>query len=417
MNKILFLFLLSSALLSCSHDDDATNDADYYNISARTSAGGETTIYSITTNAYNSPAPNLSANDLQNHFAGDLLFGAHFVTAPAEVNPGLGPLLNNTACINCHPRDGRAMHPTDINSANGLLVRASIPGTDAHGGPVPVTGFGLQIQNRAISGYMPEAKYQVTYIAKSETLSDGRVVELRKPVITLTNPYISLPANVMLSTRLGTPIFGLGLLEAIPEADILAHQDINDADGDGISGKANFVWNPQTNQTELGRFGWKANTATIAVQCASAYLEDMGITSPLFINESGYGQSNGNDGINDDPEITAETLQSVALYCKTLGVPAARNLTNSNVKAGAKIFDQIDCTKCHTPKQITGTSAISALSNQTFYPYTDLLLHDMGDDLADNRPGFYGVGNRMENEAIMGNRIDQSRERPYGFPA
>ena len=388
------------ALFSCSHDD--ADEQDYFDINERAKAGGETTIYSTTTNAYSSPAPNLSGSDLDNHFVGDLLFEDSFVTAPAIVNPGLGPLMNNTACINCHPRDGRAKHPTDINSANGLLIRASIPGTDLHGGPVAVPGFGFQIQNRAISGYAPEASYQVTYTQKSETLSDGKTIVLRKPSITLINPYISLPAGVMLSTRLGTPIFGLGLLDEIPEANIIARQDINDSNADGISGKANYVWDPQTNQTVLGRFGWKANTGTIIVQCAAAYNEDMGITNALFSNESGYLQTNGSDGFGDDPELPLTTLQEIALYCKTLGVPAARNLSNPNVKNGAKVFTQIDCAKCHTPKQVTGSSAISALSNQTFFPYTDLLLHDMGDDLADNRPDFLANGNEWKTRPLWG---------------
>jgi CxxC motif-containing protein (DUF1111 family) len=402
IKKISLLILLSATLFSCSHDDDATVDGNYIDISERANAGGATTIYSTTTNAFSSPAPNLSGSDLDNHFVGDLLFEDSFVTAPAQVNPGLGPLMNNSACINCHPRDGRAKHPTDVNSANGLLIRASLPGIGEHGGSVPVPGFGLQIQNRSISGYAAEASYQVSYTEKSETLSDGRVVVLRKPNITLINPYIPLPAGVMLSTRLGTPIFGLGLLEEIPEANILARQDVNDSNGDGISGKANYVWNPQTNQTELGRFGWKANTATVIVQCASAYLEDMGITSPLFTNESGHGQTNGNDNINDDPEISQETMQAIALYCKTLGVPAARNLNNTNVKNGSVVFDQIDCAKCHVPKQLTGNSAITSLSNQKFFPYTDLLLHDMGIDLADNRPDFLASGTEWKTRPLWG---------------
>jgi len=398
---ILSIVLLSITFFSCNSEDNATEE-DYFDISERANSGGATTIFSTTTNAFSSPAPNLSASDLGNHFVGDLLFEDSFVTAPAEVNPGLGPLMNNSACINCHPRDGRAKHPTNINSANGLLVRASIPGIDEHGGPMPVPGFGLQIQNRAISGYAFEATYQVNYTEKSETLSDGRVVVLRKPIVTLSNPYMSLPSGTMLSTRLGTPIFGLGLLEEIPEANILALQDVNDANGDGISGKANYVWDPQTNQIVLGRFGWKANTGTIIMQCASAYVEDMGITSPFFMNETGHGQTNGSDGINDDPEISMQTLQEIALYCKTLAVPGARNLTNPNVKNGAKIFEQIDCAKCHVPKQVTGNTAITALSNQKFFPYTDLLLHDMGEDLADNRPDFLASGTEWKTRPLWG---------------
>lgn len=399
IRKLYLLPLLSVVLFSCSED----HDSEYENIdlSERINAGGETTIFSTTTNAFSSPAPNLSAAEMDNHFEGDLLFEASFVTAPALVNPGLGTIYNNSACINCHPRDGRAKHPTNVNSANGLLMRASIFGTDDHGGPVPVPGFGLQIQNRAVSGYAPEAAYIVTYTTHTETFADGTTVTLRKPDITLSNPYIALPSGVMLSTRLGTPIFGLGLLEEIPETNITSLQDINDADGDGISGKANFVWNPFTNKTELGRFGWKANTASIIVQCAGAYVEDMGITNPIFTLESGHGQSNG--GVpGTEPEVDMVTLEKVALYCKTLGVPAARNTDKQSVKNGAKLFAQLDCAKCHVPKQVSGNSSVAALSNQTFFPYTDLLLHDMGEGLADNRPDFMASGTEWKTRPLWG---------------
>ncbi len=399
MKKILLLLLLSVALFSCSNDDAGS---DYIEIADRLYAGGETTIFSATSNSYSTPAPNLSAEDLQTHLDGDFQFEALFITAPATINQGLGPIFNNSSCIACHPRDGRAKHPTNINLANGLLVRASIFGTDEHGGPVPVPGFGLQIQNRAINGYTPEATLNVTYTESTETLADGTTVVLRKPNVTLSDPYIPLPAGVMLSTRLAPPVFGLGLLEAIPDSDILAAQDISDSNGDGISGKANMVWNPISNQMSVGRFGWKANTASLSHQCAAAYVEDMGITNYMFQNESGYGQTNGNDGITDDPEITENALNQVVMYCRTLGVPAPRNVEASNIKRGAKIFEDLQCAKCHTLKQTTGPSAISALSYQTFFPYTDMLLHDMGDGLADNRPDFLASGTEWKTRPLWG---------------
>ncbi|HLA55652.1 MAG TPA: di-heme oxidoredictase family protein [Flavobacterium sp.] len=397
--RILLLLVLSATLFSCNNED---SESDYINIDDRLNAGGETTIFSATSNSFALPAPNLSDADYESHLAGDFQFESTFITAPATINQGLGPIFNNNSCVTCHPRDGRAKHPTNINAANGLLVRASIFGTDEHGGPVPVPGFGLQIQNRAITGYTPEAVLNATYVESTETLADGTQITLRKPIVTLSNPYIALPAGVMLSTRLAPPVFGLGLLEAIPEANLVAAQDINDSNGDGISGKANYVWDSQLQQTLIGRFGWKANTATLVSQCAAAYVEDMGITSYMFQNESGWQQSNGNDGITDDPEITPEVLNSVVLYCRTLGVPAPRNIDKENVKRGAKIFEQIDCAKCHTPKQQTGNSAITALKMQTFYPYTDLLLHDMGTELADNRPDYLASGTEWKTRPLWG---------------
>lgn len=403
IKKYIALSLLGMTLLSCSNNDgDAAEYENIPDLNDRLMAGGETTVFLATSNAFSTPAPNLDPQSLGLHLSGDVQFESIFVTAPANVNSGLGPIFNNSSCIACHPRDGRSAFPLIINNRSGLLVRASIPGLDAHGGPLAAPGFGLQIQNQALFGYTPEAAYQVTFEERTETLADGTVITLKKPIITLTNPYTPFPAGMMLSPRIGTPVFGLGLLEAIPEANILALQDINDNNGDGISGKANYVWDPVLQQTVLGRFGWKANTGTILVQCAAAYVEDMGITNYVFPNETGHNQSNGQDGLNDDPEITNEVLDQVALYCKTLAVPAPRNISNRQVREGAGIFERIGCAQCHTPKQTTGFSPIAALSNQTIFPYSDLLLHDMGEGLADNRPDFLASGSEWKTRPLWG---------------
>ncbi|HMI07137.1 MAG TPA: di-heme oxidoredictase family protein [Flavobacterium sp.] len=408
IRKVFLMASMGFALASCSDNDGDELYVDpNVDLSERLYAGGETTIFSATSISFRTPAPNLSAADLEAHIIGDALFENVYVSAPANVNQGLGPIFNNSSCISCHPNDGRAGFPDNILMRSGLLVRASIPGTDAHGGPNPAPGFGLQIQNQAIFGYNAEAQYQAVFTEVNETLADGTVVHLRKPSITLINPYTGLPAGMMLSTRMGPPVFGLGLLEAIPETDILANQDINDSNSDGISGKANYVWDPQANQTVLGRFGWKANTGSLMVQCAAALVEDMGITNPIFQNESGFDQSNGQDGLTDDPEIAQATLNQIVLYCRTLGVPAPRNIQSTNVRQGATVFEQIDCAKCHMPKQKTGSNTISALTNQTFFPYTDLLLHDMGEGLADNRPDFLASGSEWKTRPLWGIGLTQ----------
>lgn len=396
-------FLLASlglTLLSCDkNDDESYIDID---LSERMYAGGETTIFSATSIAFRTPAPNLSVADLQMHLMGDTQFEAVFVTAPALVNSGLGSIFNNSSCISCHPNDGRPNFPANLNSRSGLLMRASIFGQDEHGGPNPVPGFGVQIQNQAVFGFLPEARYQAAFIEKTETLADGTVIVLQKPVISLVDPYTNLPGGLMLSPRIATPVFGLGLLEAITEQDILANQDINDANGDGISGKANYVWDPYLRQTVLGRFGWKANTGTLLVQCTAAYVEDMGITNYVFPNETGHNQSNGQDGRDDDPEIPQSIVDQVVLYCKTLAVPGARNINSKSVKEGARLFESLECSKCHIPKQVTGPSSISALAYQTIYPYSDMLLHDMGDDLADDRPDFLATGREWKTRPLWG---------------
>jgi CxxC motif-containing protein (DUF1111 family) len=152
----------------------------------------------------------------------------------------------------------------------------------------------------------------------------------------------------------------------------------------------------------IGRFGWKANTATLSHQCAAAFVEDMGITNYMFTDESGFGQSNGNDGLSDDPEIAAQVLDQVIMYCRTLGVPAPRNVDAANVQRGAKLFNDLQCAACHSPRQVSGPSPISALAYQTFYPYTDMLLHDMGDGLADNRPDFQASGSEWKTRPLWG---------------
>lgn len=398
--KMLSIFCVSFFILSCEQNDES----DYLSIdlSERSYAGGKTTIFLATSTAFGMPAPNLSVSDLEMHLLGDAQFEAMFVTAPADVNSGLGPIFNNSSCISCHPNDGRPNFPVNLANRSGLLMRASIFGQDENGGPNPVPGFGLQIQNQAIFGFTPEARYEATFIEKKETFADGTVVVLQKPVITLVNPYTSLPAGLMLSPRIATPVFGLGLLEVIPEQNILARQDINDTDGDGISGKANYVWDPVERRTILGRFGWKANTGTLLVQCTAAYVEDMGITNYVFSRETGHGQSNGGDGRDDDPEIQRPIVDQVVLYCQTLAVPGARNINSKSVKEGARLFESLECSKCHTPKQMTGPSPISALAFQTIYPYTDMLLHDMGEDLADGRPDFLASGREWKTRPLWG---------------
>ncbi|SFU29012.1 CxxC motif-containing protein, DUF1111 family [Pustulibacterium marinum] len=371
-------------------------------LAERYDAGGATTVYLTSSNAFSTPASNLSGEDLDLHLFGDVEFEAAFVTAPAEVNGGIGTIFNNTSCISCHPKDGRSAFPTNINSLSGFFLRISAEGTDEHGGPNPMTGYGTQVQNQAIFGYEPEAKFQVSYTQIVETLADGTEVVLQKPNYNLVENYIPFESTPLLSPRLAPPVFGLGLLEAISETSILVNEDVNDVDGDGISGKANYVFDASTQSMQLGRFGWKANTASILEQCAGAYNHDMGITNYLFPTETGYGQTNGYDGLDDDAEITDDILDAVAFYCKTIAVPAPRNLENESVLRGAAIFDALDCAKCHVPSMQTGSSDITALSNQTIWPYSDMLLHDMGEELADNRPDFLANGQEWKTRPLWG---------------
>ncbi len=299
--KYVFLLAVVFILNSCKKEKELEIDKQE---NPRKLSGGATTIDQPNSFAFSSPAPNLSGLNLDQHLAGDAAFEQVFVTPPVVVNQGLGPIFNNNSCIACHPKDGRAPHPNNLNGFTGLFIRASILGTGVHGGPNPVPGFGGQIQQNAVLGTQAEAEFSVSYSFTTVTMDDGETVILRKPVYYLTSTYVPLPAQTMLSPRVGPPVFGLGLLEAIPEANIVALSDINDDNRDGISGKPNYVWNEQTNCLELGRFGWKGINPTVLQQCAGAYNDDMGVTNPYFPVESSFGQSNFTDNLLNDPELS-----------------------------------------------------------------------------------------------------------------
>lgn len=207
---------------------------------------------------------------------------------------------------------------------------------------------------------------------------------------------------MQISPRVANQIIGLGLLEAIPESTILAFADENDSNNDGISGRPNYVHDFATNSTQLGRFGWKSNQPNVRQQVASALSGDMGITSSLFPNESGpTGVDLSTIPNGGTPEISEINLNRMALYSQTLAVPARRDYTEQNVLKGKKTFETIQCTACHIPKIQTGaTHAVVALRNQTIRPYTDLLLHDMGEQLSDNASDFKATGSEWRTQPL-----------------
>lgn len=395
---VCLIFIFASLLTSCNDKDESSA----LEVVEGELAGGSTTVFESGSMAFAIPAPNLNAKNLANHMAGDVDFEATFVSNPSPINGGLGPIFNNNSCIACHTTDGRANFPADINALSGIFLKVSVAGKDLHGGPVAVAGFGTQLQHQSLYGFEAEAKLKVTFEDSVVMFADGATAELRKPIIEITNPYAPLPAGVLTSPRIGMPVFGLGLLEAISESDILALADVNDLDGDGISGKPNYVWNPITQKHELGRFGWKAGTATVLLQSAGAYNEDMGLTNPLKPIENSSGQTNG-DPTSTKIDVLQETLDMVTLYCQTLGVPAARNLSDPEVVKGRKVFDQLKCNSCHTPSFTTGNHAeLAEMSNQKIFPYSDMLLHDMGEGLADNREEFEASGTEWKTRPLWG---------------
>ena len=350
-------------------------------------SAGDETIFDATSKAFGGMFPTISGYDEHVHILGDLVFNQTFVTAPAPIHSGLGPIFNNTGCINCHHNDGIGL-PTAGDLQSSLLVRISLPGEDTHGGPVPVPGYGLQLQDKAVYGISPECKVNISYTYNDLSFADGEDYELMKPSYTLSNLYTPISGSYLLSPRLAPPMIGLGLLEAVPESEIVALADPNDTNGDGIKGVANYVWDVKTQSIQLGRFGWKANTASIITQVASAFNQDMGITTSLLPVENSYGQIQY-DGLKDDPELPDSLLNAVKYYAQTLGVPARRNTTDATVMRGEQLFMLAKCGVCHKQTLTTGINvAFPGISNQVIHPYTDMLVHDMGPGLADGRPDY-----------------------------
>ena len=315
---------------------------------------------------------------------------------------GLGPFLNATNCSACHAGDGRGK--PDLN--NGLLFRLSIPGMGFHGEPMPEPHYGDQLSHHSVFGVQNEGKVEILYEEINGMFADGEAYTLRKPKYEFTQlAYGPMASDVMVSPRVGPQVYGLGLLESIPESEILQRVDENDADGDGISGKANAVWDCKEGRTTLGRFGWKANQPSLRQQLSSAFIGDMGLTTSLFPNENLTGAQKtlyGNLPNGGFPEVKDSIMEQLLFYQKCLAVPGRRDMGNPDVIIGKQLFDQLACGKCHVQKYRTGPSEVAALSLQTIYPFTDLLLHDMGEGLADHRPDFLATGTEWRTPPLWG---------------
>lgn len=379
-------------------------------------SGGSFTVLDASTQAFKQSIPGMTDRQQRVHNIGDGTFDQVFVAAPAPHFGGLGPVFNNISCVNCHRNDGGGF-PSTGSSNSGLLMRISITGTDEHGGPLAASGFGLQIQDQALLGAAPEANVNIHYTDLPVTYPDGSVVTLSKPAYSLSNPYIALPAGFLLSPRLAPRLVGLGLLENIPESTILSFVDAGDKNGDGITGKANYIYDSYTKKTEIGRFGLKANTPTLLLQVATAYQQDMGVTSYAQLVESAFGQPQMNLISNEAPgaELVDSLLNYVTFYVQTLAVPARRDPLDSVNRRGAVLFSQINCAGCHRTTLMTGVNDAINLSSQRIHPYTDLLLHDMGEGLADNRPDFLATGREWRTTPLWGLGLLQRTNGGTGY--
>lgn len=371
--------------------------------------GGETTRMDATTNAFGMMITNSEGSQRRMFEQGDSFFTQNWVSAPAstEARDGLGPIFNAQSCASCHVLDARGAPPSgpEDSTTRGLLIRLSVPGLSENGAATPEPTYGGQFQDRSVDGVPAEGRVEVDYSEVPGTYADGTTYSLRQPSIEFKDlAHGPMHPDTQTSPRLAPQVIGMGLLEAIPEQDLVAASDPDDADGDGVSGKPNYVWNDETQQREIGRFGWKANRATVQDQAAAAFHGDIGITSnihpePNCSDSQQECLDSPNGGV---PEIDDTRLEVVTFYTRTLAVPAMRGTEQDGVRDGAEQFLSMGCASCHTPTQQTGSSDISGLEDQTIHPYTDLLLHDMGPGLADNRPEFEANGQEWRTPPLWG---------------
>lgn len=381
-------------------------------------SGGETTTFDSTVNAFDFPAANLRAEKRTSLFLpGNALFNTDWTTPGASARDGLGPYFNMKSCRGCHQRDGRGRPPLDsISPLSSMLIRVSAPGQDGQGRANALAVYGRQISNKDINNNeLPEADPRVSYNEINGTFPDGETYTLLEPVYTMNWNY-GTPGTYEYSPRTAPQVYGLGLLAAISESDILSRADASDSDGDGISGRPNMVWDEASNQTVMGRFGWKANEPNLEQQNQGAFIGDIGITSPLFTSQDCTAGNDDNGASSIDcsapfnshnnapgPEIDQTVVDVVTAYTKLISVPGRRGYTDPAVLQGKALFFEIGCESCHRQTYTTGQlTGFEEVSGQKIYPYTDLLLHDMGDGLADNRADFSASGREWRTPPLWG---------------
>lgn len=398
--------VLAAAVAAVADDDDPLGER----------TGGAGTVFADGRNAFSFPLATLSDEERTRFAIGNSFFRRNWVQAPASTRArdGLGPHFITRSCGGCHVQDGRGAPPEDGEQPVALLFRLSVPGTGAHGGIVPEPTYGDQLNNNAIDGVKPEGRIRITTREIRGSFSDGTAYTLRQPVYGLFDlAYGPMAKDSMVSPRIAPQLAGTGLIDAIPESAILDNQSRQAALSGPIKGYANHVWDARSQEVRVGRFGWKANVATLAHQTAGAFVGDMGVTSSLFPDEACTpvqkdcltaprgGEAPGR------PEIDDDTFDNVVFYQSTLAPAARRNARDPDVLEGQKAFAQAQCGVCHTPSYVTAKGPFPNLSSpradaQRIWPYTDLLVHDMGEALADHRPDFQAGGRHWKTPPLWG---------------
>ncbi|RYE86829.1 MAG: thiol oxidoreductase, partial [Myxococcales bacterium] len=358
MRTVMPWALLAGLLLAACADDESLpgeagggSGAGALDYKALSRLGGTTTVSVANHDAFAQAVPTLDPEREDAFFQGNAIFNRGWAMAPASVKDmdGLGPVFNATNCSGCHFKDGRGRPPVEPDEKFlSMLIRLSVPGVDAHGNPLPEPAYGGQLQGNSVPGVPSEGRARVTYTEVAGAYPDGTAYALRRPAYAIDDlAYGPLRADVMMSPRVAPQMIGLGLLEAVPEATVLALADPDDADGDGISGRPNRVWDETLGQLALGRFGWKANEPTIRQQVLAAFNGDMGITSPMFPEDhctpaQAECLASPDGGTPPGaPELRDSFADVVVSYSSTLAVPAQRRWQDADVQRGRDLFAQV----------------------------------------------------------------------------
>jgi len=390
------------------------------------SAGAGTTRKMINADVFSQPSANLTFEGRQEFQIGNGLFRKDWVSSPSstQASDGLGPLFNARSCQACHTKDGRGSVPgfdaLERSDAVALLMRLSVPPiTEEHHRKlssgdlafIPDPVYGGQLQNFSVAGLPAEGRLEVDYEPITVALNGGEVATLMKPTYRIENlGYGPMNKDVQISPRLAQPMIGLGLLEAIHTADILANAEKDH--GDNISGRPNWTRDIKTGEKVLGRFNWKASQPSVEQQSAAAFSNDMGLSTPLFPRHSGDCTASQTDcealphGAQPhlgEHEVPGELLDFVTTYSVNLAVPQRRDVNDARVLAGKKLFYEANCVACHTPKYVTSRDAAREEHRfQLIWPYTDLLLHDMGEGLADKVSEDGATGSEWRTPPLWG---------------
>jgi CxxC motif-containing protein (DUF1111 family) len=369
--------------------------------------------------AYSHPVSNLSESDLERFYNGRALFHQVWVIAPSHETTvdGLGPLYNQFSCSACHARNGYGHAPGSPDERmQSMLVRLSISGTGAHGGPMPSPLYGDQLNEQGIPGVTGEGRVTVRWEEMPFRFDDGETVALRRPDYAFTDMAFGKTSGMLFSPRVAPPVYGTGLLDAVPASALLAMAAEHKPDG--VKGKVNWVWDDVRKKTVVGKFGLKDNTADLTQQIAAAFIGDMGITSPLhrMQNCTAHETDCRRAYAPHRLEVTQKQLSDIVFYVANLAVPARRNIDDPKVISGAALFAANGCAVCHRPELKTAaTTPFPTLADHRIYPYSDMLLHDMGAELADGRPDFRASGREWRTPPLWGIGLAESINPGAGF--